>query len=279
MLLPKQVIALGRIAAREHSRFSAVRVERHNGRPRAMATDGRRAVIFAWDEPDAAEFPPVEGLSSKPVAGFAANVPPRALADAGRGIASRIYKPIFSYLLLDESNASVVQLAAATPNNVTRAQAKVDDDAAFPSIEDVMPNPVRDGTLYDPRQHGKCGFTHVRIGVNARQLAETLAVVADLAGDDVNHVVVLTVPVASNRPIRLDARYLDRRAAAVVMPVNFAACDEEGRPPAAQASEVSQAKARREAVPVAPEAAADTAHPESPFIKGGVRPGHADRRG
>ena len=68
---------------------------------------------------------------------------------------------------------------------------------------------------------------------------------ADLAGDDVNHVVVLTVPVASNRPIRLDARYLDRRAAAVVMPCNFTACDEEGRPPAAQASEVLQAKAPR----------------------------------
>jgi len=77
MLLPKQVIALGRIASREHSRFSAVRVERHNGRPRAMATDGRRAVIFAWDEPDAGEFPPIEGLSSKPVPGS----PPTSLPE------------------------------------------------------------------------------------------------------------------------------------------------------------------------------------------------------
>ena len=139
MLLPKQVIALGKIAAREHSRFSAVRVERHDGRPRALATDGQRAVIFAWDEPDAAEFPPVEGLSSKPVAGFATNVPPRTLADAARGIASRIHKPIFSYLLLDESNASVVQLAAATPNNVTRAQAKVDDDAGSRALKMSCP--------------------------------------------------------------------------------------------------------------------------------------------
>ena len=275
MLLPKQVIALGRIASREHSRFSAVRVERHNGRPRAMATDGRRAVIFAWDEPDAGEFPPIEGLSSKPVPGFAANVPPRILADAGRGIASRTYKPILSYLLLDESNAAVVQLAATTPDNVTRAQAKVDDDVAFPNIEDVMPTPARDGTLYDPRQHGTCGFSHVRIGVNAGQLAETLQVVAHLAGDDENNVVVLTVPVAPNRPIRLDARSPDRQATAVVMPCNFTACDEEGRqqPQAPRTAEASQATTPREAVPAARQAATDTANPESPSINRRVRHG------
>jgi hypothetical protein len=272
MLLPKQVIALGRIASREHSRFSVVRVERHKGRPRAMATDGRRAVIFAWNEPDAGEFPLIDGLSSKQVPGFAANVPARTLADAGRGIATRAYKPIFSYLLLDESNASVIQLAAATPDHVTRAQAKADDDAAFPNIEDVMPNPARDGTLYDPQQHGKCGFSHVRIGVNARQLAETLQVVAHLADDDENHVVVLTVPVAANRPIRIDARSPNRQASAVVMPCNLTAADEEGRSQAAPPPAVSQARVPREAVPVAPApAAAGTAHPESACIKQSVR--------
>ena len=63
MLLPKQLIALGKIVARDgRAAFSCIRVERHNDRPRAMATDGRRAVMFAWDEPDASEFPPIEGL-------------------------------------------------------------------------------------------------------------------------------------------------------------------------------------------------------------------------
>jgi hypothetical protein len=254
MLLPKQVIALGRIVAKVAGRYaySNIRIERHNGRPRAMATDGRRAVVFAWDEPDAAEFPIIEGLSCKPVPGFAANVPPSVLAEAVRGLASRVRKPVLNFLLLDESNASVVRMAAATPDNVTRSQANA-DDAAFPPIEDVLPTPARDGTLYDPGQHGNCGFSHVRIGVNARQLAETLRVVADLAGDDENDVVVLTVPVAFNRPIRLDARCFDRRATAVVMPCNFTVCNDEERP-AAQTPEISQATAPRDEVPVVREA-------------------------
>jgi hypothetical protein len=279
MLLPKQVIALGKIVARDaRLAYSCIRVERHNGRPRAMATDGRRAVMFAWDEPDASEFPPIEGLSCKPVRGFAANVPARILADAVRGMASRICKPVLNYLLLDESDTSLVRVAAATLDNVTRAQAKANEDA-FPPIEDVMPTPARDGTLYDPSRHGNCGFSHVRIGVNARQLADTLQVVADLAGDDENHVVVLTVPVAGNRPIRLDARCPDRRATAVVMPVNFTAYDEEGQPQPPQAAVVLQATAPREAVPVAPEPRVDTPPPLPPSTNRGVHNGLRRSRG
>ena len=163
MLLPKQIIALGRIASRDSSRvYSAVRVERPNGRPRAVATDGRRAVIFTWDEPDAGEFPPIEGLSPKRVRGFATNVPARrTLADAGRGIPTRTPNPILSYMLLDESDASVVRVVAMSRDNVTRAQAKV-EDTGFPNCDEVLPTPARDGTLYDPQRHGKTAFTHIR---------------------------------------------------------------------------------------------------------------------
>jgi hypothetical protein len=91
MLLPKQIIALKKIVSRTAGRFGfpTVRIERHERGPRAMATDGRRAVLFQWDEPEADKFPAVEGLSPKPVRKFAANVPPNVLADAGRGIPSR----------------------------------------------------------------------------------------------------------------------------------------------------------------------------------------------
>jgi len=69
MLLPRQIIALRKIVSKAASRlgFSTVRIERHEHGPCAMATDGRRAVIFQWDEPEANEFPAVEGLSPRPV--------------------------------------------------------------------------------------------------------------------------------------------------------------------------------------------------------------------
>ncbi|HZK81207.1 MAG TPA: hypothetical protein VFC46_09080 [Humisphaera sp.] len=219
MLLPKQIIALKKIVSRAAGRFgfSTVRIERHERGPRAMATDGRRAVIFQWDEPEADKYPPIEGLSAKPVRKFAANVPTHVLADAGRGVVKRATSPVLKHLLLDESDTSMVKIAAS--DNVTRAQAQA-VDAAFPDCADVIPAPARDGKLYDPARHGVAAFSHTRIGVNSRQFAETLRVVSDLAADDPNNTVVMTVPVEPNRPIRLDARCPGRRAAAAIMPVN-----------------------------------------------------------
>jgi hypothetical protein len=233
MLLPKQIVALGKIVARAAGRlgFSTVRIERHERGPRAMATDGRRAVIFQWDEPEADNFPPVEGLSPARVRTFAANVPPKALADAGRGIPTRAPNPALRHLLLDESNANDVRVAARAGDNITRAQAKA-VEGQFPDCDSVLPAPAREGNLYDPARHGASAFTHTRIGVNARQFAETMQVVSDLAADDTNNTVVMTVPVDPNRPIRLDARCPGRRAAAAIMPVpaDFPRYDEEAKP-------------------------------------------------
>ena len=233
MLLPKQIVALGKIVARAAGRLglSTVRIERHERGPRAMATDGRRAVIFQWDEPEAAKYPAIEGLNPKPVRQFAANVPPKALADAGRGVAKRTPNPVLKHLLLDESDASMVKVAATASGGVTRAQAQA-VDGGFPDCGSVLPTPARDGKLYNPARHGAAAFTHTRIGVNAKQFAETMRVVSDLAADDTNNTVVMTIPVDPNRPIRLDARCPGRRAAAAIMPVSadFPTYDDEAKP-------------------------------------------------
>jgi len=233
MLLPKQIVALGKIVARAAGRLglSTVRIERHERGPRAMATDGRRAVLFQWDEPDADKYPAIEGLSPKPVRQFAANVPPKALADAGRGVAKRTPNPVLKHLLLDESDAAMVKVAATANDNVTRAQAQA-VDGNFPDCDSVLPAPNRDGKLYNPARHGAAAFTHTRIGVNAKQFAETMRVVSDLAADDTNDTVVMTVPVDPSRPIRLDARCPGRRAAAAIMPVtaDFPTYDDEVKP-------------------------------------------------
>jgi hypothetical protein len=250
MLLPKQIVALGKIVARAAGRLglSAVRIERHERGPRAMATDGRRAVIFQWDEPEADKYPAVEGMSTAAVRKFAANVPPKALADAGRAIAGRTPNPLLKHLLLDESDASMVKVAATANNGITRAQAKaVDGD--FPDCGSVLPAPSRQGKLYNPASHGVAAFTHTRIGVNARQFAETMRVVSDLAADDTNNTVVMTVPVDPSRPIRLDARCPGRRAAAAIMPVSadLPSYDDEAKP-----QRPAGASRQRVALPPAP---------------------------
>jgi len=236
MFLPRQIIALKKIVARVAGRFAAcstVRIERTEQGPRAMATDGRRAVVFNWDEPDAGPCPPIEGFSAAPTPRFAANIPPKALADASRGVARRTHHPALQHLLLDESNASVVRLASASGANVSSAPAHTEGQD-FPDCHSVLPAPGRD--VYDPSRHGAAGFTHTRIGVNAKQLAQTLQVVADLAADDTNNTVVMTVPVDPHKPLRLDARCPGRRAAAAVMPVHaeLSAYDEPAQmqPPA-----------------------------------------------
>lgn len=230
MFLPKQIIALRRIVAKAAGRFacSNVRIERAEQGPRAMATDGRRAVVFTWEEPNADQFPPIEGLSSVPARRFAANVPPKTLAEAGRGLPKRLPNPVLGHLLLDESDASLVRVAATNNDKITRAQARA-DGGSFPDCVAVLPAPVRERTLYDPARHGAAAFSHTRIGVNAKQFAETLKVVSDLAADDATNTVVMTVPVDPHRPIRLDARCKGRRAAAAIMPVSadFAEYDQE----------------------------------------------------
>jgi hypothetical protein len=137
-------------------------------------------------------------------------------------------------MLLDESSTSLVRVAASSNGNVTKAQARV-EEANFPDCMSVLPSPAREGNVYEPGRHGAAAFTHTRIGVNAKQLAQTLQVVSDLAADDTHNTVVMTVPVDPHRPIRLDARCTGRRAAAAIMPVHadfqaYDECSELARP-------------------------------------------------
>jgi hypothetical protein len=261
VFLPKQILALKRIVAKAVGRYaySNVRIERTDSGPRAMATDGRRAVVFNWDEPKPDQFPEVEGMSRAPAKRFAANVPPKALVEAGRGVARRTVNPALAHLLLDESDTAMVRVAASNNGSVTRSQAKA-EDGTFPDCVSALPAPAREGTLYDPGRHGAVAFSHTRIGVNARQFAQTMKVVSDLAADDPSNTVVMTVPIDPHRPIRLDARCQGRRAAAAIMPVTaeFSAYDEAQRPAPLLAPGTKPKRARK-TPPASDQAAAASA--------------------
>jgi hypothetical protein len=215
-------MALGKIAAKNASRYAmtSIRIERRHGAPRALATDGHRAVIFTWDEPDSAEYPTIDGMNCSHVDDFAANIPFDALAGVGKGLPRRSFKPVLGCMLLDESDRKTLRLAATTLDRVTRAEATA-DDVDFPPLDDVVPRPGEEKTLFDPVIHGDVPFTHVRIAVNAKLLAEMLSAMVSMASDQADDSVTLTVPIMSNRPIRLDVRGYDRSAVGAVMPVHL----------------------------------------------------------
>ncbi|HET6249744.1 MAG TPA: hypothetical protein VFE47_18790 [Tepidisphaeraceae bacterium] len=246
MLIPKQIVAMAKIVAKAAGRFAGpvVRIERSEHGPHAMATDGHRAVVFSWDEPEPGQFPAVEGLSPTPARQFAANLPAKTLRDAGRGVAKRPVNPALGHVLLDECDPTVVRLAATARGNITRAEAGRQDEG-FPDCQGVIPTPGQEGNVYDPHRHGAAAFTHTRIGVNAKQLAQTLQVVSELASDDASNTVVMTVPIDPHRPLRLDARCASRRASAAVMPVPAEFKDYDQPPPPPKAISSSSPKRRR----------------------------------
>ena len=235
MLIPKQIAALAKIVAKQPGRYAktAVRIERRNGAPRALATDDRRAVVFSWEEPAGGDYPPIAGMNPKTVPSFAVNVPPQILQQVARGVPSRSPKPVLSFALLDESSEKPVRLAATTLDKITRAEAN-SEEADFPNVDEVLPQPAKEGNIYCQKKHGPAKFTHVRIAINAKQFAQTLEVLADLVAEDDKPTVVLTVPIFPSYPIRMDARCSNRRATAIIMPVNadFEAYDRLDRPAA-----------------------------------------------
>ena len=252
MLIPKQILALGKIVAKYPGRYAmdAIRIERRDDQPRALATDGHRGILFTWVEPDERDYPAIEGMSADRVAGFSANVGPRALADAAKGTPGRGIKPILDFVLLDESDEKTIHLAATTLDRVVRAQALA-HEGTFPPVEQVIPQPARERNVYDPARHGPLPFTHVRIAVDARLMAQTLIAMASLTGEGDNSPVVLTVPTVPSQAIRLDSRASDRRAIGVVMPVAMAGELEEQEPSPQPQTQPEAAPAGVGAVPPA----------------------------
>jgi hypothetical protein len=144
---------------------------------------------------------------------------------------------VLAFALLDESIEKPVRLAATTLDKITRAEANP-EEADFPNIDEVLPQPAKEENIYCQAKHGPAKFTHVRIAINARQVAQTLQVLADLVEDDDVPTVILTVPIFPSYPIRMDGRCHDRRATAIIMPVNadFEAYDRLDKPAVPPAS-------------------------------------------
>jgi hypothetical protein len=220
MLVPKQVAALVKIAAKEATRyaFNGVYFERgKSGNPRAVVTDGRRALILEWEEADHAEFPPVD-IDPRPAEGFKATIPTDDVERAAKSVSKRNCRPILDNFVIDEPNANGTVKLASTDLSRRNVFEATTVEGNFPPIDDVVPKPV----VYDPAQHGAQQFTHIRIGFNPMLLAELLKAMAAAACSEESKGVEFIVPIDPSRPLLLRCEtHEGRKATGILMPVHL----------------------------------------------------------
>jgi hypothetical protein len=150
-LLPPNLAALAKLAAKESNRYSTTGVHLRlsgDGTYRAMATDSRIGAIVTGTGDPADEYPTPPGVP----AGDGTDegqVPARAFAEAFRPVKARRFKPILSNLavVLEKNTAT---LASTDLEKATVAPVRL-LEGRFPPMPDVVPTGVpRAAATVDP---------------------------------------------------------------------------------------------------------------------------------
>ena len=173
MLIPKDICNVARVAARDETRYAihGVKLERNGKGPRAIATDGKRALIVSWQEPDASEtHSPLHDVRKD--GDFAALVDAQSLEDAGKAVKCPKSDPsINGYIALNESGAdsdgNYRYAALAKTLRVTGGMSAV--DGTFPRCDEVIPDTGRPG---------------ITLGVNANLLIGLLQAMVKATGEE-----------------------------------------------------------------------------------------------
>lgn len=218
MLVPRSAFAARKICDLQASRFAlgGVLLERDaDGRPFAVATDGRRLIALTWKEDDAANYPPVAGCDPSPVAGCSMLLPAAICDQAAKTKAgAKSPKPILRNIAIDEHDAESVAMMATDQNETARIDAR-QMEGRFPRWRDVVPQLRTDDI-------------HVRL--DARLLRGLLEVIESHNDTDVCSVVFsLNRENPAHRPVTLSVAGCNQSAVAVIMPC--AAKDEVVLPP------------------------------------------------
>lgn len=215
MLIPRNVLEVHRIASTDENRpnLTCVHAEREADRPRLTATDGHRLVTVTWNEPeiDPGDVPADYGdLTTVP--GFAANVLTETCSEIARAVPSGDRDVIYHHAWLEEANGNgLVRMGAGDKSICQAVQCEAKDpEIEFPNWREVVA--------------GVKGA--VRIGINAKYLAEILRVVSKASGEVG---VVLSVPADPTQLIGIHADSADGtvHVDAVLAPMRL---DLTGRP-------------------------------------------------
>jgi len=215
MLIPRDVLDVHRITSKDETRFNlqCVHGEREAKRPRLTATDGYRLITVTWDEPEIAdgEAPDDYGDLTK-VPGFSANVLAETCAEVARIVPRGEVGEVYRHAWLEEANGNgLVRMGAGAKalGQAVQCEAK-DPGIEFPNWHEAVAS-VKGA---------------VKIGINAKLLAELVAVVSKASGEVG---VVLSVPADPTQPLGIHADSADGtvHVDAVLMPMRI---DLTGRP-------------------------------------------------
>ena len=204
MFVPKQVFAVGKVAATETGRYAitGVQLERTpDGRPIAVATDGKRMIAATWKEDAAKDFPDFS-VPGQDIGQDGVIVPSSLWNDIAKGIPKRAVRREHKFAQV-QVHGQEVQAATTDGGGVKRTGAPK-DEGVFPKFRQVI-----------PKGHKKAYITF-----NARYLAEVALAVAEAAGprsDGKDTLVTLAIE-APNRPALIVTRGEDAAVLGVLMP-------------------------------------------------------------
>ena len=171
-----------------------------DGKPRACATDGRRLIVATWDEPDANEFPKLDGVDlSKPKKPKGKGkkkptgtiVPLTTWEKARKAIPKSSTRPILQHAVLEETEQANGNVRmAVTDLETTEKFESRPIEGHYPDFDSVIPKNL-DG--------------HTKVGVNPTYLCEVIKIVAEMIGND-DPTIVLHTPDEADKPLELGQR-------------------------------------------------------------------------
>ena len=226
MLVPRKIFPLGKLADKESSRYAlgGVLLERdQDGRPIAIATDGRRLGYMTWSEDNPADLPAV-GVDTRPDPWFSAIVPlddwnqaaksakPKsaALADRARNV------------VIGEQSASGEKPALPIVATDGKQLSRLDSapvEGRFPKWRDVIASvDVVSHETESPRVTSIDNRCAVKIAIDPAYLIDLLTIAGGLC-DVGSAAVELIVPVDPHRAMYVHKRTDDAQFVGVLMPL------------------------------------------------------------
>lgn len=202
MLVPKNIFAVGKVAAKEQERYAinGVCLDRTpDGRPLAIATDGRRLIAATWAEGKPEDLP--EGLTLKDDVKGETIVPLDAWKEIEKNVPKRAPRPSLKVAAVG-LNGNSIEAVSTDMASVKRSSAKV-AAGIFPKWKQVLPR-------YD---NPTC------ISFNPKYLAEVAEAVAEAAGVAEDCPTVTLAIQEYNRPGLIVAHGPNGTAVGVLMPV------------------------------------------------------------
>lgn len=233
MLIPQHIFAVSKICDSSASRYvlGAVKLERdENGKPHAIATDGRVLIHATWNEDDHSQYPPgvVETVEPKP--GFECLVPEKQwnelLALAKK--VGKCPKKILQNAVLDEVNCNGTVSVGATDIDTARTLKIRQPEGRFPRWTDVIPK--YDLVNQTDVEEQGLGNSAVRICLDADLLAKIAQVTSQSGGHDGDRPsIALVVPLDRHKPVLIESRGPLGLAEGVVMPLECKEWDREDK--------------------------------------------------